>query len=415
VRETEKKKDEDGTEKTDVLEKRIKDKCDERADGWAGDVLDRLAGLTVRAADLHAADARYHKDCYSRFFSSRSPPGETKTDSSTDPTRTALELLVKELEAQRSQRWDSVGLMERYMELGGKWMRRSMLIKMICEKVDDLVVLSAPGYRSVVFFCDNTTATMKMIKDDDDDDNLEAALEVVAKRIRKECSEMEYQRGTYTTKISKEIAAESAPHTLQELLNKLSVGDQSLPSLLVRNIITSAIKNHPTPLQIALGVLFHRKKVISHMHDYLVSCSYDEVLRFKRSSAVAKYMQICRERRRPVTVEGLVQVIVDNFDAELSSPNGLVSTHDLAILETQSQAPAEPVSAIIPRISKSEMSNPICPEEEDEIIPYIGADKPPPPALLQPDLPAEYFEAQRTSYVFSVPSSSFFFSVFLTR
>ena len=70
------------------------------------------------------------------------------------------------------------------------------------------------------------------------------------------------------------------------------------------------------------------------MHDYLVSCSYDELLHFKRSSARAKYLQICSERRRPTPVEGLVQIIVDNFDANLSGPNGLVSTNDMATIET---------------------------------------------------------------------------------
>jgi len=78
MRETEEKKDEHRREKIESIEKRIKDKCEERADEWAKDVLDRLAFLTVRAADLHAADAHYHKDCYARFFSGRSPPGDTK-------------------------------------------------------------------------------------------------------------------------------------------------------------------------------------------------------------------------------------------------------------------------------------------------------------------------------------------------
>ena len=47
MRETEKKhKNEDGTEKADAIEHRIKDICDERADEWADDVLGRLTCLT---------------------------------------------------------------------------------------------------------------------------------------------------------------------------------------------------------------------------------------------------------------------------------------------------------------------------------------------------------------------------------
>ena len=73
-------------------------------------------------------------------------PGNTKKESSNDIGRSPLELLVKDMQRQRSQRWDNVWLMERYVELGGKRMRRSTLIILICENVENLVVLSARGY-----------------------------------------------------------------------------------------------------------------------------------------------------------------------------------------------------------------------------------------------------------------------------
>ena len=47
MRKTEEKhKNEDGTEKADAIEHRIKGKCDERADEWADDVLGRIICLT---------------------------------------------------------------------------------------------------------------------------------------------------------------------------------------------------------------------------------------------------------------------------------------------------------------------------------------------------------------------------------
>ena len=47
MRETEeKRKNEDGTEKADAIENRIKDKCEERADEWADGVLGHLTCLT---------------------------------------------------------------------------------------------------------------------------------------------------------------------------------------------------------------------------------------------------------------------------------------------------------------------------------------------------------------------------------
>ena len=53
---------EDETENSYVIDKRIKDKCDENANEWTNNVLERLAYLTVRPTDLHAADVYYHKD-----------------------------------------------------------------------------------------------------------------------------------------------------------------------------------------------------------------------------------------------------------------------------------------------------------------------------------------------------------------
>ena len=185
------------------------------------------------------------------------------------------------------------------MELGGKRMRRSTIINLLCENVEDLVVLSARDYRSVVFR-DSTIAILKIIKDDDKDDNLETALDVVATHIKKECSMMDYKHHTCHMNTSTEIAEESATDTLQQLLRKMSIGQQFLPSLLIGNIITSAIKKYPTPFQIALGVYFNKKKTVKHMHDYLVCCSYDELLRFKKSSVVSKYVQISNDRRQPV-------------------------------------------------------------------------------------------------------------------
>ena len=50
---------------------------------------------------------------------------------------------------------------------------------------DDLVILSAPGYRKVVMFHDNARATLKVTKDDEEEGNIDAALYVIVKAIKK--------------------------------------------------------------------------------------------------------------------------------------------------------------------------------------------------------------------------------------
>ena len=54
---------------------RILKQCKVRADDCADVVMMRVTGAP---SDLHASDARYHKDCLSRFFSQRSAPGDRR-------------------------------------------------------------------------------------------------------------------------------------------------------------------------------------------------------------------------------------------------------------------------------------------------------------------------------------------------
>ena len=127
---------------------------------------------------------------------------------------------------------------------------------------------------------------------------------------------MEYDDSSYHTNISKERSQEQAPETLKRLLYKMSLDEHSLPSILIGNIVTSVITKRPTPLQVALGVYFPGKKTIKHIYDYRVSCSYDEVKRFKRSSAWANYLQINNIEQIPHN-GGVVQFVHDNFDAKV--------------------------------------------------------------------------------------------------
>ena len=50
------------------------------------------------------------------------------------------------------------------MELGEKQMRRSTIINLICKNVENLVVLSEQGNRSVIFFRDSNIVTLNIIK-----------------------------------------------------------------------------------------------------------------------------------------------------------------------------------------------------------------------------------------------------------
>ena len=69
-------------------------------------VMVRIVGSS---SDLHASDARYHKDCLSRFFSQRNAPGESKGTHDEEEEKTlqstCLMQLTTEIRADRTKIW----------------------------------------------------------------------------------------------------------------------------------------------------------------------------------------------------------------------------------------------------------------------------------------------------------------------
>ena len=68
------------------------------------------------------------------------------------------------------------------------------------------------------------------------------------------------------------------------------------------------------------------------MNDFGVTCTYAELLRFKKSVVVAAAKN-AETTAISKAEDGLVQIVVD--DADIASLNGNLSTHSLAVLLTQ--------------------------------------------------------------------------------
>ena len=56
---------------------------------------------------------------------------------------------------------------------------------------------------------------------------------------------------------------------------------------MICNMITTQLTKVPCPLQVTLGTLIRGKELIQQIHKFGVACSYDEVLRFRKSAATA--------------------------------------------------------------------------------------------------------------------------------
>lgn len=62
--------------------------------------------------------------------------------------------------------------------------------------------------------------------------------------------------------------------------------------------------------------------VVDQLYDYRVTCSYDEVVRFKKSAAHASYTDTSVHGIFDFSA-GFIRIIADIFDADNYSPNRL--------------------------------------------------------------------------------------------
>ena len=253
----------------------------------------------------------------------------------------AMEYVIGVMNKDQSQLWNSIDLYKLYTENGGKIQSRKTLLRKLSEFFgDDLTVLHSAGLANIVCLRCRAAKSLRLI--DEDDDDIDEILNRIAKQVRSEVKDINLDKNHYSTTINKDIAMNEVSETLMTLLGLVSAKlERTFPAILMGSILTGAVKNHPTALQVTLGSKLGRsKKIITTMQSFGVTCSYDEVLRFKHSAAKAATM----ERSCHVisdASEGLVQEVVDNFDAEISSQNGKVSTHSLAVLVTQPESPSD--------------------------------------------------------------------------
>ena len=152
-------------------------RAESRGDVWAHDVSFRV---NSSVSDLHAADARYHKNCMSKFFSN--PPSSRETAVDCDQ---ALDALVKKMQSNRSHMWNSIDLHKMYCELQGIRLSRRTLIDHLQEKLaPELIVLSSPGVASIIAFRSHLSSQTHLVNDTED--NIERAIKDVSKRIQSE-------------------------------------------------------------------------------------------------------------------------------------------------------------------------------------------------------------------------------------
>jgi len=322
----------DRGEGRNTFKETLLDVCRSRHDDWGREVETRLAGAV---SDLHASDGRYHTDCYKKFCSTRSVKSASAASSSSqEEVDVAFATTVSAVRAESSRVWNSIELYDIYQSNGGRDISRRTVVSKLLEYFGSaLLVLSGTGVANLLVFRSKASSLSRLVPSSDEDD-VEIGLEKVAHQIVRDVKESLVDDKNYHARVDMDIALDCVSSTLLSLLSKLSTKlDHTLPAALIGNIVTNAISGRFTTLQIALGVVLNRKGLIEQFYDFLASCSYDAVLRFKASAAAA-VVSNASLRGHVHAEDSLVQLVSDNFDAQISSQNGLLSAHSLAMLLT---------------------------------------------------------------------------------
>ena len=317
---------------THDFKQRILEVCRERNDEQANQVQVRVEGAI---SDLHAADAIYHLACSKSFMCKRSVnTALRKQEHDTEYVDEAFKFVISELKKDQTRIWNAVEIYHLYLEHEGCHLSRKRLIsELVSHCGTDLLVLSGNGVANLLVFRSKASSTLRLI--DDEEDDVGASVEKVAKQIVEECKYFKSSCSSYETRINLEDANEWCSQTLMSLLKLISKKlDSSKPTALIGNIITSIVTNQASTLQVALALMLRDKGLIMEFSKFGVCCSYDEILHFKASAAAVAHEQL-NLRGLMSSESGLVQTVADNFDANISSANGLRSTHALALLVTQ--------------------------------------------------------------------------------
>ena len=95
--------------------------------------------------------------------------------------------------------------------------------------------------------------------------------------------------------------------------------NKTLSATTIGNIVTSEVTNEATDLQIALGLLTQdSKKVVDKLYGYRVTCRY---MRWGNFICLLPMLLIQTLLFRESLTRVLIQIIADNFDADISPPN----------------------------------------------------------------------------------------------
>ena len=291
------------------------------------------------------------------------------------PKKMKIKLFFSDLASSNSNRmWTSIDLEQKYTTLKGSRFTRKKNVECILEEYkNDIMQWFSPGRTNILIF--NSAANEKLrVQDLDDED--EVQVHFAAKSIAIDIKGIHFDKNVYQTKVDLFSSQQDVSPALTELLKyvSLSLSKDLLEAVFVRNIIISIFAKTYTSFQLALVVnlcyqlifnfslqlMIDKKLIIEYLYDLGVTCSYHELIRFCTSAAMwtanRQISDIIGNYK-----QGLVQVVTNIFDCNISSMNGKKETHAVAMILVQTgnsdSRNIDQATMEIPRLKKEDLKD----------------------------------------------------------
>lgn len=367
----------------------ILEKCEERGDKLSDAVRSRVLGAT---SDLHAADAQYHADCHAKFFSKRNMKAAQATSSKEHENDLRFTKVVESVYKDPGKVWNSVDLYNIYAGdpvTDETCLGKKRFLSKVQEYFGDRIIqLRIDGCASLWCLRDHLPVNINLVEEEDYDEYM---VQNFVKIIEEEVKELPKPKDYTLSDFTKDDTIKATSKTLLKVISQLiSSGNTTRKSLALSQCIQAHIQK--TFNQTSLGIavkLHHRfgsKELIELLHDYGITCTYGEVLRFKAS--VAKHIGEQDYTARGLNKGGrLISSWCDNYDLKVFTPNGMRETHAMVVEWRQQPSETderlgENAPIIIPRLSKPEMNDLKLSEMcQLPMIHYNGPRKPKPPSF----------------------------------
>ncbi len=261
----------------------ILDICDQRQDDLSSAVFIRLQAVLT---SLPAYDGQYHKHCYNQFR--KIPKNPTISEASKPLLDLCLQSVADMIEINhKTSTWTSAELYKVYTDAKGDLTSKQMLNRLCDYFGQRLVVISIPGCQTEIGLREHIGSKLKMVRISEtvEDD----IISDVVHQITSEVANIPCPKDYNLADFRQQRAIEDTSKSLLKLVSKLvSNGEITKKSLSLSQCIQQHIgqetKRNQTTLGLALK-LHHKlgsREAIMVLSEHGITCSYDEVLHFRK-------------------------------------------------------------------------------------------------------------------------------------